>query len=189
MRDKIREVLFFTHACRDFWWRAISQNERRERILEAFDSHCGYFGVSVFAHCQSYVIGVLKMFDGDKRSITLKTLLKRVAMSPHPDGKPIREIQLELKAAEVIAKRLEGIRHKYMAHLSREILGRDFYKEAGLTHNEVNELWDRSWAIFEALSYHVDRGIESPLLDNVQVFDDLSDALVKAADDACGDST
>lgn len=181
MRDKIRNELFFTHACRDFWWRSIGANARRERIVEVFNSHSGYFGISIYAHCQCYVIGVLKLFDGNDKSITLEALLKHVRDNPNVEGVPVVEIERKLKSADLVAKRLKKIRHKYMAHLSSEILDFNFYKEAGLSHNEMNALWDQSWSIFEALSYHVDKSVETPLQDNVQVFDDLIDALASAS--------
>lgn len=178
LRDDMRGELFIAHACRDFWWRSVGVNERRDQILQAFNAHLGYFGVSIPLFFRCYVIILMTLFDPDKRSITFRELLRALQGVPEPIGKPFDEIERDIEAAELIARKLNKIRNKHLAHRSQEIFDRNFYMETGLSHNDVKDLWDGCWAIFEALSYHVDRSLEEPLQDNVYAFDRLIDSLV-----------
>ncbi len=177
MRDSIRNDLFVAHACRDFWWRSVGLNDRREATLAVIENYVGFFWVCIPLFFQHYILVITALFDEDERSITFRNLLNMVRKNPNPNGQPIEAIESDIEASAIVARKLYKIRNKHIAHKSIEVFDQDFYKEAALSHNDVIDLWGKCWSIFEALSYHLDRSVESPLQDNPSQFDFVIDAL------------
>ena len=152
-------------------------NDQRDAILAVFNNYLGFFWVCVPLFYQGYIMAITALFDKDPRSITLRSLLSEVHKNPRPTGKSLIEIEQDIAAAEVVARKLYTIRNKLLAHKSVEVFGRDFYKEASLTYDEVRYLWDQCWAIFADLSIHVDGSIEDTLQDNLAQMDNVITAL------------
>lgn len=177
LRDSIRFEMFFAHACRDFWHRAVSESERYEATNVVMEDHAGFFGICIPSFFKSYVLTIMALHETRDDSITLPGLLRRVRESPRTNGTPVAEIESLLAQTESVTSRLRQIRHKHIAHISIETLERDFFKEAALTYNDVINLWDQSWDIFSSLSFHIDRSRESTLQDNTYQFDRIINSL------------
>ncbi|MGJ8634679.1 MAG: hypothetical protein ACSHX7_12250 [Luteolibacter sp.] len=104
IRGVIRHELFYAQASRDFWWRCIGENERRVEILEVLNDHVGFFGIAVQQFFESYVVAILRLYDSDKRSVTLKHFFREMKASGSLTPSEIERLDDLFAKAEPISR-------------------------------------------------------------------------------------
>jgi hypothetical protein len=99
--------------------------------ISAMEKYSEFFLYDQHAHLTSFIVTIMRLLDGDPKSISLPSLVRQ---------KPDANVLTLLAAAEPVVAKVKILRHKTMAHLDASKAAGDWFKEANVTCDELRGL-------------------------------------------------
>ncbi len=115
----------------DIWWFYISQDTRDLDAMNVFPT---FFGYDQEAHFRNLIISLHTLYDTQKGTNTVKSLLHEVA---EPDAKPIWR---KYKGIHDAVNKVEYLRHNATAHRNGGETYSDVFKSAAIRPDDVKKL-------------------------------------------------
>lgn len=146
-------TLTVAKAAYDVWWTYIGLGTRD---LEAMNEFPTFFRYNEEANFRAMIVSVHTLFDDTPGTLTVKSLIHAL---PSDIAKPIWRKYRPLKTA---ARKVDHLRHNWIAHRNAAKSDKTIFAEAGLTPDNVGELIDGTLAVLEMIAPHI--GASQPML-------------------------
>lgn len=115
----------------EIWWFYINEDTRDLDVMNLFPT---FFGYDQEAHFRNMVVSLHTLYDTQKGTITIKSLLHKV---PDPEAKPIWR---KYKSIHAAVNKVEYLRHNAIAHRNARETYSDVFKSAAITPNDLKML-------------------------------------------------
>jgi hypothetical protein len=138
----------WAHAYHDIW-AAIGGKGLLPYYAGKLNEYC-YLAKSVeLGLQQAFIVTLCSLYDTDAKAISIQRYADHLCNR----GKSDPQWQREFRVVRKQAARLFKLRNKYFAHDSEDKYGKNFWKEAAFTRNELSGLMKTTWDLLARLVY------------------------------------
>ena len=137
--------------CHEAWWLLVSKNPNRDKILTIYNRYLSIFETIRPALYTAFIVKLSSVFDNDKNSINLKTLIKMIENSR---AQKFETTSLDFNNLWKRGRTLFKYRSKVIAHRDKKVGVKKFARETGFTYDDLKGiLEDASTLLDEALLF------------------------------------
>lgn len=152
--EDLQTTLLNAKMCHEVWWQMIREHDDHDAFLRIMNWYDGFFNAVRISTYIAFISKLTTVFDDDERSVSLRLLFRRIEKNPHPNGRPIPELQDVFEKLWADGTKLYKYRNKNIAHRSLAQFGRDFAKETGFTLNDLKRILIESLEFVDEMIVH-----------------------------------
>jgi hypothetical protein len=123
-----------------------------------FDEYSEYFGVAIHSHFTALVLALWRLFDPASDVISLKTIRSRIGPRQDFPQAVLRSYTSGIRFADPLLKKLEIVRHKFLAHRDAAYTIERTFKEADFKYGDLATLVDSALKLVNVLRAERGRG-------------------------------
>jgi hypothetical protein len=184
LSDPIRQLnLLFgnlqgAHVNCEIWW-TYKNNQDKPKYLDVLEHYPYFFKSSIHAHFLATLIGLSKLFDKGKDTISIRNLLKVIHKSELIDNSQLRKFEKDLNSLEPLVKKIKTLRNKAFAHMTKQKSYSDVLKEAQINHDHIRVLLDKTMALLNGIGERGTDFISGGREDTLRMLEDLKNIVNK----------
>lgn len=154
--DLLQEVIR-ARACWEAWWTLKTRNYRG-KYPDVFAEYSEYFRTAIHSHFAALVLALWRLFDPANDATSLRTIRSRIG--PRQDFPPaaLRSYGNRVRSVDPLLKRLEIVRHKFLAHRDAAYTIELIFKEADLKYHDLTTLVNGALELVNVLRAQRKRG-------------------------------
>jgi AbiU2 len=154
--DLLQEVIR-ARVCWEGWWTLKTRNYRG-KYPDVFAEYSEYFRVAIHSHFAALVLALWRLFDPANDAINLRTIRSRIGPRQNFPSAALRSYGNCLRAIDPLLRRLEIVRHKFLAHRDVAYTIERIFKEANLKYRDLATLVNGALELVNMLRAARNRG-------------------------------
>jgi len=175
--DDIKRTVNHARMCHEAWWFLHGTNPMREMILNVYNNYLDIFETIRPALYTSFIVKLASVFDNDKKSISLKRVIREIEKSTSKSFEPAR---IDFDDLWERGRKLFKYRNKVIAHRDKKVTSRNFAKETGFKYDDLKAILEDVSTFLDEASLFVGKG-EFYRFSNTSDFERLINDLSKIA--------
>lgn len=178
LSDPIRQLnLLFgnlqgAHVNCEIWW-TYKNSQDRQKYVDVLNHYYFFFKSSMHAHFLATLIGLSKLFDKRKDTISIRSLLKVIHKSELIDNSQLRKFEKDLNSLEPLVKKIKTLRNKVFAHITKKKSYSDVFKESQINYDHIRSLLDKTMALLNQIGERENDFISEGREDTLRMLEDL----------------
>jgi AbiU2 len=165
--DELFQDLLRARDTYEAWWN-LKNRKVRPKYVDTMNVYSEYFVVAVHSHFVAMLMVLFRLFDTDKRALSIPTLLASIQSEPGFPAAVKARVAAALERAQPSIAKVKLLRDKVFAHRDRSYSYERAFREAGLTANEVRRLTERTLRMIDALMHARNKGVYSTFEHNTE---------------------
>lgn len=158
--DELFQELLRARDTYEAWWN-LKNRKVRPKYVDTMNVYSEYFVVAVHSHFVAMLMALFRLFDTDKKALSIPTLLASIQSEPGFPAAVRTKVTAALERAQPSIDKVKLLRDKVFAHRDRSYSYERAFREAGLTANEVRRLTERTLRIVDDLMRARNKGVYS----------------------------
>ena len=178
LSDPIRQLnLLFgnlqgAHVNCEIWW-TYKNSQDKPNYVDVLNHYYFFLKSSMHAHFLATLIGLSKLFDKGKDTISIRNLLKVIHKSELIDNSQLRKFEKDLNSLEPLVKKIKTLRNKAFAHITKKKSYPDVFKESQITYDHIRALLDKTMALLNQIGERENDFISEGREDTLRMLEDL----------------
>jgi len=170
------------HVTCEIWW-VYKNSEDRPKYVDVLQRYYFFFKSSIHAQFLATVMGISRLFDRRRGTISVKNLLKAIHKSGQISSSQFSKLEKDLNKLEPLEKKVRTLRNKAFAHITKEKTYHEVFNEAKIAHDHIRDLLDKTMVFLNRIACLIgidEHGfISEGARDTRRVLEDLKHATIK----------